>query len=480
MSDVAMKKDKTIIHFIMYCALASFGWWCPVIDPITPEGMKLVGVFFAAVYGWSMTTDVWPSFLTLFLVPFTGIVNLQGLLAISWGNDTIFFIVLLFIFTAFMEITGTTSYIAAFMFTRKILKGHPWRFIFSVFFVAWLISSLCGIFSGVFIAWGFVYKICDILGYKPMEKFANLMVFGIGVMGAISLGSVPWNNNSLIILNAYTASSGEAINYLHYLAYSIPCSIFSILGYMLVCKFIFKLDVDHLRTLDTDIFGKEDLELTRERKITLIVLLVLILMLVIPSLLPAGNSIRVFFDTMGMSMKALLLFAILCLFTRDREHIFKFGECAVKGVPWNTVMMIVSIFAFTNLLGNEKAGISVFLQQVLTPLFDDTSIVFFFILTLVITVILTNFMINMVVAVIMINATLPIAGIFGVDTLQIVYLITVSCNIAFMLPSASAASVCMFSNTKWLRAKDIYVYSVPTILIMSVVTILWNVIMFMF
>ena len=63
---------------------------------------------------------------------------------------------------------------------------------------------------------------------------------------------------------------------------------------------------------------------------------------------------------------------------------------------------------------------------------------------------------------------------------MIVYLITLSCTIAFFLPAASAASCVMFANTKWVRAKDVYKYSVPTIIMMSVIAVGWNIIMFMF
>lgn len=89
-------------------------------------------------------------------------------------------------------------------------------------------------------------------------------------------------------------------------------------------------------------------------------------------------------------------------------------------------------------------------------------------------------MINMVVAVIMIAATVPIATALGVAPLQIVYLITVSCTIAFMLPAASAASCVLFANTQWVRAKDVYLYSVPTIIMMALVALVWNFVVFLF
>ena len=480
MSTVAVKRDKTILHVIIFCVIAALGWLIPAPAPMTTEGMHLVGVFVAAIYGWSVTTEVWPSFLTLILIPFTGMVTPQEFLANSWGSDTVWFIVLLFILVAFMEVTGTTTYVAAFLMTRKFLVGHPWRLIFMIFVCAWLLSTFCGNFPGMLITWGFIYKICDVLGYKPFDKFANLLIFGVAVMGALSLSAVPWANNALVILNAYMASSGAKINYLHYLAYSVPFGIFSILGFMLICKFIFRLDVSKLKNLDPNIFESKDLKLTPERKITLFALAALILILVVPSLLPADNPIRWASDTMGLAMKACLIFLVLSLIKVNGNYIFKFGELATKGVPWNMVMMTCGIMTFVGLLGSDKAGIGAFLGKLFTPLFQDTSVIVFFLLTLAITVFLTNFMINMVVAVIMITATMPICASLGVDQLQIVYLITISCTIAFMLPAASAASCCLFANTKWVRAKDVYIYSVPTILLLSFVALAWNYILFLF
>lgn len=296
----------------------------------------------------------------------------------------------------------------------------------------------------------------------------------------MSLSAVPWANNALVILNAYKASSGQSINFLHYLAYSIPFGLLSILGYMLICKFIFRLDVNKLKNLDNSIFNAKDLKVTPERKVAMLALLALIIVLVVPSLLPVGNFLRDISDLLGLSLKAMIIYFVLSLIKVDGKYIFKFGELATKGVPWNMVIMTCGIMSFVSLLGDERTGISAFLGKVLTPVFTDSSKLIFFLLTLAITVFLTNFMINMVVAVIMISATMPIAANLGVDPLQIVYLITISCTIAFMLPSASAASCCLFANTQWVRAKDVYKYSVPTIIMLSLIALGWNWVLFLF
>ncbi len=474
------KKDKNVLHFVIYCLIAALGWIIPPFAPITAEGMHLIGVFLAAIYGWTVTSDVWPSMMTILLIPFTGMADLATTISYAWGNDTVLFMVLLFVLVAFLEESGSTSYIAAFLLTRKFLNGHPWRLIFMIFVVAWVLSSFCNNMAGMLITWGFIYKICAVLGYKPFDKFATLLVFGVAVMGALSLSALPWHGNALVILNSYMASTGAVINYAHYLAYSIPFGFFSILGYMALCKFVFKMDVRKLQNLDANVFNAEDLLLTPARKMALGALAILIVIILIPNLLPVGNPVRMLSDKLGLSLKAVIVFVVLSLIRVNNEQVFKFGRLAARGIPWNMVVMIMAIFCFVNLLGNPAAGISAFLGKVFTPMFGGVSTIVFFLLILAVTVFITNFMVNMVVAVIMIAATLPIAATLGIEPTQVVYLITIACTIAFMLPPASAASCVLFANTEWVRAKDVYKYGFPTIIMMSLVALIWNIVLFMF
>lgn len=249
-----------------------------------------------------------------------------------------------------------------------------------IFLVAWILSTLCGNLPGMLITWGFIYKICAILEYKPFDKFANLMIFGVAVMGALSLSTAPWHGNALVILNAYMASSGATINYAHYLAYTIPVGIFSILGFMVLCKYVFRLDVSKLQNLDPNVFDKKDTILTTERKITLISLAVLIIALVVPSLLPKDNIIAIVGAKMGLTLKAAALFVVLSLIRVDGKQIFNFGKLAARGVPWNMMVMVIGILTFVALLGLPEAGISAFLGNLFTPMFQDVSVIVFFLI----------------------------------------------------------------------------------------------------
>ena len=55
------------IHYIV-TVIIIFGFrFLPNFDPVTDEGMVLLGAFIGAVYGWSFINMLWPSILPIFL-----------------------------------------------------------------------------------------------------------------------------------------------------------------------------------------------------------------------------------------------------------------------------------------------------------------------------------------------------------------------------------------------------------------------------
>ena len=140
----------------------------------------------------------------------------------------------------------------------------------------------------------------------------------------------------MVILQAYTQSTGNTINFAHYLAYTIPVGLISIAGFLLLCNFVFRLDVSRLQKLDPGVFGEEDAKLNTERKIALAALAILILMIVVPSLMPKTSLIGILGTKTGLSLKAMLVFAVLSLIRINGEQIFNFAKLAAKGIPWRS------------------------------------------------------------------------------------------------------------------------------------------------
>ena len=408
--------------------------------------MKLLSIFFAVILSWILTEEIWPCLLTMCLLPFTGLMNVNEMLAIGLGSDITFFLITLFIFIALLNESGTATMIAGKLLSQKFLQGHPWRLIFMIFLTTIIISSFCNAFTGILLSWGLIYKICEKLDYKPYDKFSVIMIFGVAVMGAIGLSTLPWSISVLTILNAYTSMTGNSINFISYLIYSVPLGVLSIFGYMILCKFCFKLDVNKLKNMPlNNLFSKEELLFTKERKIVLGALLLLISLILIQNIFP-NSFLGIYLSKLGMSLKGTVILLLLSLVKINGNNLINFNSLAKKGVPWNVILMVLVINVFVNYFNQPSVGLVAFLSQTFIPLLNNTSILIFLILIALITILLTNLMNNIVIAIIMITATMPLISILNIEQIHILFLIISSAFIAFLLPPASAPSMCLFSN----------------------------------
>lgn len=476
-----MIKEKKLTYLwqvIVYFVIVAIFWLMPTVGAITPEGMKLFGIFIAFIYGLTVTSDAWPALLTFVLFPLTGMTSFAGVLNYSFGNDTCFFVMLSLILVAYMEHSGAAAFIATWLLKRKILKGHPWRLLFMIFFICWLLSSFVNAIAGMMLTWAFLYQIFAQFQYKPFDKFPSLIMLGTCAVGGLGLSTLPWGNNSIVILNAFTNTTGLEVNYFFYMGYSIPYSIAVIIGFLLMCKFLFRIDIQDFKNFNPETLSAESQVLNQEKSIAMLSMVALILLILIPTCFPASSSIAVLSKQFGLSGKLLLIFAIVHMLHIEGKPACNFVQMAKKGISWNLMMVVANIMVFSNLIGTDEAGINVFLSESLSTVFVGKPALIFIIVAAIVTVICTNFMVNKIVVVLMISMTMPTVQALGIDPIQIVCLYTVISTVAFLLPSASQSATVLFSNTEWVRAADVFKYGIPLIIMMTFLMIIWNLLYF--
>lgn len=461
--------NKELLKVFGYLVIVGLGWILPAPEPITPIGVKVFFVFLAVVYGWTVTGQVWPSLLSCIMFPLTGVVTMKEFIAMGWGSDAFYFMVLAFVLIKFLEQVGVSQFLATWLMSRKFIQGHPWRLIFMIMLTAYIICSLVNIFIGIFLVWEIVYNITKIVKLKPMDKFPTLMVFGVAMMGALSLSAMPWGSNAIVNLAVYANLAGEPGNMIRYIIYTVPVGILSIFAYLVLCKYVFGLDITPLKEITGAMIDSKDLDMTKSKKIAFLALSVFIALLLIPSLLPKATLFYQVLNNLGVVGVIVFVFAALSLIKVDGENIFDFAALARGGVPWNMVVMTVIILAIGGCLMNPATGINAYLQQNLTPLLTSLSPFVFVIAITIITFVLTNFLINMVVVALLLPVVVNMSSALGIHPEQISYLIMVVSTNAILTPVASAASVILFPNTKWIRTKDIYQYGVITAMVITVI-----------
>lgn len=236
MSEKVAGKSKELLYVAIYFAIVAFFWFVvPAPEPLTPVGIKVLGLFFAYIVAFTLTEESWPHLFSFIIALFTGVfANIAELLPSTWGGDTFLFMLLLFIVIEYLRDSGFSKFVSAWLLSRPFLVGHPWRIMGMLMIVAWLLAIFVGIFAGMLLTWGFVYQICGLMGYKPHSKQACAMVFGVTMVGALSLSTFPFLHNALVIIAAFTGSTGLEVNLIHYLCYSVPENLMCMALYLLM------------------------------------------------------------------------------------------------------------------------------------------------------------------------------------------------------------------------------------------------------
>lgn len=128
---------------IILCLMFGFGF-LPAIDPITPQGMRVIGLLLGCIYAWTIGSQIWPSLLALFILGFTQGNTVNGVFSAAFGNTTLLMVLFCLIFCYCVEQSGLLSVIANFILSRKFVQKGPWWLAFGFFLASCIASALCG------------------------------------------------------------------------------------------------------------------------------------------------------------------------------------------------------------------------------------------------------------------------------------------------------------------------------------------------
>ncbi len=479
---VDKKKDLFYVHVII-TVLFMFGFgFLPAPEPVTPVGMKMVGVFLGLIYGWTFSGLAWPSLLAFVALSAQGCVPMKELLVAGFANDT--FLVLLFvsIFAATLEQEGVSKYLANWCITRKILQGRPWLLLFGLLLASLLVSGFTNAMVAMLIVWSIFYNICRQIGVKPYEKFSTLIVLGVSIAAILGTCLFPFRTAVLVGIGAYQSLTGNTIDFLSSMLFLIPVILVVLTAYLLICRFVFRVDVTPLKTVNLDFLDAEDLVLTKRQKIVLAFLGIFIVLAVMPSVLPQEFILTQVLKNITTVGIVMFLLVIMLWMKVDQKPLIQFSVLAKGGIMWDIMIIFAIVLPLSSLLMGDNTGVKAFLVNGLQPLFSGVSPLIFMIIVLAIPTVLTNFANNMVVGIIFLQLICTLAGPLGVSAEPLVLSLMVCSNLAFLTPAASAPAAMLFGNTEWIKPKDVYIMGGIAMLLLMVVaiavSIVWGGILF--
>lgn len=446
-----------VVLFFMFI----FGRIVPPFATVTPVGVNVIGVFLGVIYGWGTCGMLWPSLLGMVALGMTGLFGVSDAIALGMGNQMVLFMILMLIVVENMNQSGIITNIANWMIARPICKGRPWVFATMIFLIAFLVSGFANAFPALFLCWGFWYSIFKQTGYKPYDKFVTCAL--CGVVFAVILGSIllPFHNQPLIFLSSFAAMTGiGTISFVAYLGVLIPYTLCCLIEYVLLCKFIIRPDVERLKQFDPLVLTEgKPIVFTKKQIASALALLAVMLGLLLPGVLPKSWLITQFLSSVGMAGWGIIIITVMCWLKIDGEPLLEFNKIARQGVAWDVILFVVMILVISSVITNEATGISPFLGAVFGPIFAGKSMFVFTALIVVCSVVMTNFMNNMVTGFLFMNivaAYLPVLVANGLNPWTVVTLLIISANLAFWTPVASSTAGLLYGNGEWVKKMDVF------------------------
>lgn len=446
----------------------------PPINPITELGMNVLGIFIGVIYCWTFVDAIWPSILSIILLGLSGYSSMNQIVLNSFGNTIVVQMVFMMIFIGIVQEEKVSEYIARWFITRKVINGRPWIFTFMFLLGAYTIAALASTVPTIMLFWPIAYSIFKDLGYKPGDKYVNLLLISVTLAVAMGGATVPYKEGAMILLGNYFQLSGITIDFSSYLFCTFLLSLSVLITLVLSMKFIIRPDVKKLQEINVEMFEKNKLPPMNRKQIFIFKMLIaFILLMLAPPLMPKNLMITAFLNKLSPLGISIILPVILCIVKIDGEPIINFKKIANKYLSWEAYFLVISALIVGSVLTSKDTGINEFLKLFLNPLFEGKRIFMISLLIIILGMILTNLCNSVVMGMLLMPISISVASSMEMNSMFFVVLAIFSV-LAFPIitPAASPYSAMAHANTEWLKPKDIYLYSsVITVVILFCVIV---------
>lgn len=455
------------IHIIVTVTIMIGFGYLPAPDPITPFGMKILGIFLGMIYGWSTVDQIYPSLFGLVMLALVDYSTFDSVLIAGWGTSTVWSTILIMTFAQALTSAGITECLSISLMNHKLFFGRPWIFTGAILFVSFLVSSVTNPFVAMLIFWSIVYDISKEVGFKPGDLWPSMTIIGITLAAIVGMGAFPHLLIPLAVFSSYQAMGGPVISYVNYV---IVCwgefFIITVL-FLLANKFILKTNVIKLSVVNKEFFHSKVKKLNAYQKTLFSLFICMILSFLVCNMMPAEWPFVDIFRKASIGGLAAIFCGIAMIVKIEGKPLLDFQRMASDGILWAPIILMVAALAVSSAITAEGTGVQQFLLNVLGSFFAGKPDILFIILVMGLALVITNFANNLVTALIFMTVVISLAEQTGINATAMVVLLTVIVHIAVLTPAACPMAAVMFSNTEWI--KPAFVYKQVMILMMIAV-----------
>ena len=454
------KSAKPYLHVIIGIVLAvAVALFVPPVNGLTRIGVLTLAVTVLTVYWWIFVGLSWTNLVSIALFAVIGLMPGSDILRVGFGNYIPILTIVSLVLNDALAKCGFIDRLIKWFITRKLVRGRPWLFTFMFFLAVYVVSCFLDIAPACLITFPFAKGILKEMGYGEDDKYTKGLLVGAMWCCLWGYAATPIAHSvTLVVMSLCETYIGVAISFVSYVAVMVPCTLLLTILTFLVVRLVVRPDTSKIQNFDVEAAAKSRQPWNTKEILTVVIFLAVVVCWFLPDiLLSVAPGFSTFMKGLTMVIPAMLGIGAMCIIRVDGEPLLDFPK-ALSELNWTCVFLLVGMITLGAALSSEAAGITVLIQNLMTPL--TASMTSWLPLVLIISAIcavLTNLMSNNVTAQLGCVAALPvILGLGGVvNPLAMCIAICVAANVGILTPAASGATA-LYLGTPYLTAKDIF------------------------
>lgn len=438
-----VKKTATLIVglFFLFCFSR-----IPFNIGLSVEAIQMIGIFIGAIILWVGVGIGWPSVLVLFALTQLPSVSMSQIIAASFGNNTVAFLIFSCVLTYALSSTGLLRKVARLFINSDFARKNAWSFAFMYFVSILVIGSFIAPTVLFVLYYAIAQEIYKELNLEKGDSFAKMLMIGTAIMTSISCAMTPIAHTfPLMALGYYEAEFGHAISWGHYMMIGVPAGLLTaaISFYFLYLRFRKSVSVE-VATV-----SKVKVKLSKEEIIATAVfgcvVVMWLLMGTVPKAVPWINSLT----TTGPALIGVIALGIL--------GVLDYNKALKEGVPWTAIILCATTLAVGKWLTSADFGITTMIGGFIAPTFSASSHFIALFIVIALTIIMTNLTSNIVTTTVCYNLLTPIIVATGVlNPALSTILIGMGASMAYATPSA-IAHVALAAGSGYCDSKDMLI-----------------------
>lgn len=452
------RSARNIINWaIALLFMFGFGFIPPLGGDITPLGMQVLGVFIGLLYGWCCLEFLPVSFMALLALGLTDYTTVLGAFGTGFSNSMALQILLLLLFAGYLSSSGLPTLITAWFLTRKVLKGRPYLLFGAIFICGGVLMGLGLSFGAIFLIWAVLYDLFGKLGYTKDDKLVPYLLFGVTVVAVIGYAVPNFQIFPITVIGILEQTLNMSTPIGSWWLYNILYLICYTIVYLIFGKYILKLDVSKFDGKDDLFDALKNQSITIQQRVAMGVTILFIALNLLPVMLPDHWSITAFLAEFGLVGAAAVVMGITTVIQIDGKPIADWEKDA-RTINWGLLSMFVAVAPISTALESNEAGIISTLVSIFGPMLNGLPVYAFYIATLVLFFVLTQFCHNLVLAMVLTPTLLVFCVQTGGNPVVLIAGINVACQMAYLTPGASSPAAMFHGNSEWVNVKDGYFF----------------------